>query len=85
MTSPDGVEAAFEWAEKTRGRYLQSGLYDHFHTLASYAARLEQAIIRERPCFLKAGEEHLWDRDMAVRAQLRREIIADVLSPKEPA
>ena len=48
--------------------------------------KAREAVERKRPCFLKKGDEHLWDRDMAVRAKLRQEILAEwpSLSARQP-
>lgn len=62
----------------------------HGHTISSLRTELSsakeaynaaiEAVRRDRLCFLMKGEEALWDRDMAVRAQLRKEILADIKS-----
>lgn len=69
--------------------------YDcHNHTISSLRTELSlakkachaaiEAIRRHRLCFLMKGEEAFWDRDMAVRAQLRKEILADIENSSIP-
>ena len=45
--------------------------------LKAACEEMREAVVKPRTCFLRKGDEHLWDRDDAVRANLRNEILKD--------
>lgn len=56
---------------------------DELDKAQALVLRMREAIMNKRTCFLVKGDEHLWDRDMRVRAQLREEIMAEIITTAE--